>query len=51
MTPKAHKLHEMNVRAGVLAAPRSSGRSTSYGSATTAADSNVSGVGSLLTRI
>ena len=51
MITKVRKLHEMNVSAGMLATPRLSGRCTSVGSATTAADSNVSGVGSLPNRI
>ena len=51
MTTKPRKLHEIKVSAEVFYAPQRSGRCTSVGSATTATDSNVSAVGSLLNRI
>jgi hypothetical protein len=41
----------MQASAEVLTTPRHSGRCTSVGSAPTASDSNLSGGGSLLTRI
>lgn len=51
MTTKPRKLHEMQASTEVVATPRHSGRCTSVGSAPTVSDSNVSGGGSLLTRI
>ncbi len=51
MTTKLRKLHEIKVSAEVVATPRHSGRCTKVGSAPTASDSNLSGGGSLLTRI
>jgi hypothetical protein len=51
MVTTACKLHEIKVSAEVRQTPRHSGRCTNVGSAPTAADSNVSGGGSLLTRI
>ncbi len=51
MTTKPRKLHEIKVSTEVLQPPRHSGRCTSVGSAPTVSDSNVSGGGSLLTRI
>jgi hypothetical protein len=51
MVTTACKLHEIKASAEVVQTPRHSGRCTSLGSAPTAADSNVSGGGSLLTRI